>query len=33
MFKTFEEAAVAVDEMFSVAFQNAGREYSDQFKF
>ncbi|KAI0093344.1 ARM repeat-containing protein [Irpex rosettiformis] len=24
MFKTFEEAAAAVDEMFSVAFQNAG---------
>lgn len=26
MFKTFEEAAIAVDEMFNVAFQNAGRK-------
>lgn len=25
-FKTFEEVAIAVDEMFSVAFQNAGSE-------
>jgi len=25
MFKTFEEAAIAVDEMFAVAFQTAGR--------
>ncbi len=24
MFKTYEEAAVAVDEMFAVAYQNAG---------
>jgi hypothetical protein len=24
MFKNLEEAAVAVDEMFNVAFQNAG---------
>ncbi|THG98656.1 hypothetical protein EW026_g3557 [Hermanssonia centrifuga] len=29
MFKTFEEAAVAVDEMFSVAFQNAGLATGD----
>lgn len=26
MFKTFEEAAIAVDDMFSTAFQNAGRK-------
>ncbi len=26
MFKTFEEAANAVDEMFNAAFQNAGRK-------
>jgi hypothetical protein len=26
MFNTFEEAAIAVDEMFNAAFQNAGRE-------
>jgi len=25
LFKTIEEAAVAVDEMFQIAFQNAGR--------
>ena len=26
LFKNFEEAAVAVDEMFNVVFQNAGGE-------
>lgn len=25
--KTFEAAALAVDEMFNTAFQNAGREF------
>jgi regulator of nonsense transcripts 2 len=28
MFNTFEEAAIAVDEMFNVAFQNAGCEFN-----
>lgn len=26
MFKTYDEAAVAVDEMFATAYQNAGSE-------
>jgi hypothetical protein len=28
MFKTIEDAALAVDEMFNQAFENAGRTYS-----
>lgn len=27
LYKTFDEAAVAVDEMFNTAFQNAGRKW------
>ena len=29
MFKTYEEAAVAVDDMFAVAYQNAGSMFFD----
>ena len=31
-FKTFEEAALAVDEMFNVALQNAGSEFGLDYR-
>lgn len=31
MYKTFEEVAIAVDEMFSTALQNAGRKHIDYY--